>query len=132
MRSKLQTVYFTVKGMWAVVQPVIGDRNISNIGSLKNDVQKRHLCSQLTSCVEITHNRNNIQTAVTNIIYKRNILGCRGGAVVRALVSHQCGPGSIPRLGVICGLSLLVLYSAPRGFLRVLRFPLSSKNGHLT
>ena len=27
----------------------------------------------------------------------------------------------------ICGLSLLVLYSAPRGFLRVLRFPLSSK-----
>ena len=40
---------------------------------------------------------------------------------------HQCGPGSIPRLGAICGLSLLVLYSAPRGFLRVLRFPLSSK-----
>ena len=27
------------------------------------------------------------------------------GAVVRALASHQCGPGSIPRLGVICGLS---------------------------
>ena len=53
--------------------------------------------------------------------------GCRNGAVVRALASHQCGPGSIPRLGVICGLSLLVLYSAPRGFLRVLRFPLSSK-----
>ena len=25
-------------------------------------------------------------------------------------------PGSIPRLGVIRGLSLLVLYSAPRGF----------------
>ena len=41
--------------------------------------------------------------------------GCRDGAVVRALASHQCGPGSIPRLSVICGLSLLVLYSAPRG-----------------
>ena len=41
-----------------------------------------------------------------------------------ALASHRCGPGSIPRLGVTCGLSLLVLYSAPRGFLRVLRFPL--------
>ena len=53
--------------------------------------------------------------------------GCRDGAVVRELASHQCGPGSIPRLGVICGLSLLVLYSAPRGFLRVLQFPLSSK-----
>ena len=38
------------------------------------------------------------------------------GAVVRALASHQCGPGSISRLGVICGLSLLVLFSALRGF----------------
>ena len=36
--------------------------------------------------------------------------------MVRALASHQCGPSSIPRLAVICGLSLLVLYSAPRGF----------------
>ena len=47
----------------------------------------------------------------------------RDGAVVRALASHQCGPGSIPGLGVICGLSLLlVLVLAPRVFLRVLRF----------
>ena len=38
------------------------------------------------------------------------------GVVVRALASHQCGPGLIPRLGVICGLSLLVLYSGLRGF----------------
>ena len=36
--------------------------------------------------------------------------------MVRALASHQCSPGSIPRLGVICGWSSLVLYSAPRGF----------------
>ena len=36
---------------------------------------------------------------------------CRDGAVVRALASHQCGLGSIPRLGIICELSLLVLYS---------------------
>ena len=57
----------------------------------------------------------------------KGVRGCRDGAVVRALASHQCGPGSIPGLGVICGLSLLVLYSAPRGFLRALRFPLSSK-----
>ena len=43
--------------------------------------------------------------------------GSRDGAVVRALASHQCGPGSIPGLGVICGLSLLlVLVLAPRGF----------------
>ena len=42
--------------------------------------------------------------------------GSRVGVVVRALAFHQCVPGSIPGVGVICGLSLLVLYSAPRGF----------------
>ena len=36
--------------------------------------------------------------------------------MVRALTSHQCGPGLISRLHVICGLSLLVLFSALRGF----------------
>ena len=41
----------------------------------------------------------------------------KDAAVVGALSSHQCGPGSIPGLGVICGLSLLlVLVFAPRGF----------------
>ena len=41
----------------------------------------------------------------------------RDGAVVKALASHQCGPGLIPGLGVICGLSLLlVLVLAPRVF----------------
>ena len=44
-------------------------------------------------------------------------MGSRDGAVVRALASHQCVPGSIPRPSVICGLSLLlVLFSAPRSF----------------
>ena len=43
-------------------------------------------------------------------------LGSRVGAVVIALAFHQSVPGSIPGPGVICGLSLLVLYSAPRGF----------------
>ena len=43
--------------------------------------------------------------------------GSRDGAVVRALASHQCGPGSTPGPGVICGLSmLLVLLLALRGF----------------
>ena len=36
---------------------------------------------------------------------------------VRALASHQCGPGLIPVLGVIGGLSLLlVLVHSPSGF----------------
>ena len=43
--------------------------------------------------------------------------GSKGGAVVRALASHQCGPGSNPGVEAICGLSLLlVLYLAPRSF----------------
>ena len=32
-------------------------------------------------------------------------LGNKGGAVVRALVSHQCEPGSNPGVDAICGLS---------------------------
>ena len=45
----------------------------------------------------------------------------RDGAVVEHLpptqASHQCGPGSIPGLGVICGLSLLLVFVlAPRCF----------------
>ena len=44
-------------------------------------------------------------------------MGSRGGAVVRALASHQCGPGSNPGVDAICGLSLLLVLSlAPRGF----------------
>ena len=52
------------------------------------------------------------------------VVACRDGAVVRALASHQCGPGSIPKLGV----EFRVLYSAPRGFLSgYYGFPLSQK-----
>ena len=37
--------------------------------------------------------------------------------MVRALASHQCGPGSNPGVNAICGLSLLLVLSfAPRGF----------------
>ena len=46
----------------------------------------------------------------------QELLGEQGWRSGRALAFHQCGPGSIPGLGVISGLSLLVLYSAPRGF----------------
>ena len=43
--------------------------------------------------------------------------GTKGGAVVRALASHQCDPGSNPGVDAICGLSLLLVLSfAPRGF----------------
>ncbi len=36
--------------------------------------------------------------------------------MLRALASHQCGPGFISGPGVICELSSLVFVFAPRGF----------------
>ena len=44
-------------------------------------------------------------------------MGSKGGAMVRALATHQCGPGWNPGVNAICGLSvLLVLSLALRGF----------------
>ena len=61
--------------------------------------------------------KKNRHTRTMYLRFLGGFLGSRDGAVVRALASHQCVPGSIPAPGVICGLSLLlVLYSAPRGF----------------
>ena len=54
--------------------------------------------------------------------------GSRVGAVVRALASHQCVPGSIPGPGVICGLSLLLVLTLLRGiFSGFSGFPPSTK-----
>ena len=50
------------------------------------------------------------------VCYNNSYSGGRVGLVLRALALHQCGLDSISALGVKCGLSLLVLYSAPRGF----------------
>ena len=70
-----------------------------------------------------------VNQSVMFLFYPQVFLqGSRDGAVVRALASHQCGPGSIPGLGVICGLSLLlVLVFAPRGFSPLTLVSLSSK-----
>ena len=61
-------------------------------------------------------NYHKIQRSFALIFSKSYQCSGRVGLVVRALAFHQCGPGSISALGVICGLSLLILYSAMRGF----------------
>ena len=55
--------------------------------------------------------------------------GSKGGTEVKALASHQCGPGSNPGVDTICGLSFVVgsLLCSERFFSRHSGFPLSSK-----
>ena len=50
-------------------------------------------------------------------------LGSKGGTVVRALASPQCGPGSNSSVNAICGLSLLLV-------LQVFPFSPLLKNQH--
>ena len=59
-----------------------------------------------------------------NFLFSVNWKRFKGGAVVRALVSQDCGPGSNPGVDAMWRLSLLLVFSlAPRGFsLQVLRF----------
>ena len=54
----------------------------------------------------------------------------KGGAVVRALATHKCGPN--PGVDAICGLSFVAssLPCSARFFLRVLRFSPLLKNQH--
>ena len=60
---------------------------------------------------------SNYQQFSLTYMWLINPQGSRDGAVVRALASHQCGPGSITGLGIICGLSLLlILVPVPRVF----------------
>ena len=57
------------------------------------------------------------------------LLGSKGSIVVRALASHQCGPGSNISVKAICGsTSFLVLSLAPKGYsLGTLVFPSPQK-----
>ena len=59
-----------------------------------------------------------VTSGLLTIVKRATIVkGASDGAVVRALASHQCGPGSNPGVDAICGLSLLLVLSfAPRGF----------------
>ena len=69
-----------------------------------------------------------MRVAVVVITY---IEGSRDGSVVRALASHRCGPGLIPRVDIICGLSLLLILIPGLGvFLWILHFSSLHKNLH--
>ena len=97
--------------------------------SNNNNKPEKDFCRPLLFCVWIFFLVRYIHFVLQSIVWtiatgflqyfnSWDRLRSRNGAVpVRVLASHQCGPGSIPGLGVICGLSLLlVLVLAPRGF----------------
>ena len=67
-------------------------------------------------------------------LISRSVHGVQGwhSGESTCLPPMSCGPGWIPRLGIICGLSLLVLYSAPRGFSPGTPVSPLLKNQHLT
>ena len=85
------------------------DVNLTFTSSNLTNKMPRKMSSNPFSFCFFYHVVCDLRTAVSE--------GSSDGAVVRALASHQCGPGSTPGPGVICGLSLLVvLVLAPRGF----------------
>ena len=93
------------------------------------------ICIYFRKDAENTHSGLHVETRPvdTSFVLLPPLSGSRDGAVLRALPSHQCGPGSIPGLGVICGLKLfLVFVLAPRFFFfGHSSFPLSTKNNIL-
>lgn len=89
-----------------------------------------HICSITTRCLleQTAYEESNIgETFSWATIFSLITLSRVGRGdctVMRALAAHRCGPGSIPKHGVTCGLNLLfVLVLAPTVFLQVFRFP---------
>ena len=78
----------------------------------------------MTTDKELMQRANAQNVRLLNVMV---IEGSRVGAVVRALAFHQCVPGSIPALGVICGVEFVgSLLCSERFFSGYSGFPLSS------
>ena len=92
------------------LKKTIVNSDLSYVGLISSRIVN---CHGKTPCGELS-----IRSIVLLSVSLLSILGwtCSGGVVLRALASHQCGPSSISRVGVICGLSLSVLFSALRSF----------------
>ena len=77
-----------------------------------------HLTPKITSAqvveTSVTKQHLNVYLKVKRLL-KMFKIGISAKLTTK-LASQQCGRGAIPGLGIIRGLSLLVLYSAPRGF----------------
>ena len=56
-------------------------------------------CTSIAEDISFSFESRRIHLNFSSVKKRQPFRGCRDGAVVRALASHQCGPGSIPRLG---------------------------------
>ena len=91
--------------------------------------EQRWLCNKKLSSLSLLRGRSHVQQVILlNITVEK---GSKDVVLVRGVASHCCGPGSIPGLGVRCGLSLLfAMVLAPQVFLRILQFSSLHKNKH--
>ena len=91
--------------------------------------EQRWLYNKKLSSLSMLRGRSHVQQVILlNITVKK---GSKDVVLVRGVASHCCGPGSIPGLGVTCGLSLLfAMVLAPQFFLRILQFSSLHKNKH--
>ena len=112
--ARKQTLPFTFTFPFYELHAILADR--ARVETSSFCICQGHLATSVISCMTLT-------------VFSP--WRSRVGAVVRALLSQQCGPGSIPDPGIICGLSLLLVLSLLREvFLRVLQFSPLLKNQH--
>ena len=83
--------------------------------------EQRWLCNKKLSSLSMLRGRSHVQQVILlNITVEK---GSKDVVLVRGVAYHCCGPGSIPGLGVRCGLSLLfAMVFAPQVFIRILQF----------
>ena len=81
---------------------------------LSKSLRKQDIQSIYNRCHIIEHficKTDKRFTRMVNTVVGGGGGGGKGGTVVRALASHQCGPDSNPGVEAICGLSLLLVLS---------------------
>ena len=72
----------------------------------------------IRNCINCVHNceDHTLLICVVSFTFFNRTRSLQRNAVVTVLAFHQCRVGSISCTAVVCGLILLVLYSALRGF----------------
>ena len=110
IRSKNQYIVFFRLLRCVFSVPSITDYHL-NVRIKKKG--KQHESELVGNWMKSQNPSSSLNTRIPRFIINCGIsfLGRKDGALVRALVSHQSGPGSTPGVDAICGLSLLLVLS---------------------